>query len=310
MSTRNLFFLTGILVILLGFYLVAQRSQRPPGIKETLLVSLGHPEWQKVDRLEIFLGSKPQKKLLLVKKRGRWEAFGSSSEENYPHPAKGSLIKEFLSDLSRLSGEERVSGKVFFKRFLLTEDKALHVVGWRGKQEVFHLLVGKRGPSWDSTFVRLKDSEKVYLVRENLLARFEIWKEHPVSPSLEPWIDKEVLAVDPANIKSLSFIWKGRVIWRLEKRKDRWFLEKAGHRQEVKGVEKKLKAVFPLFAERVLRPESFQKEIGRLELETKLATKEVLSWGVSSRKGRYLVRHGPYVYELKSETVAKLRKLF
>lgn len=310
MSSRNLFFLTGLLVLLLVMYFVAQRMVRPPGIKEALLVSLGQPEWQRVDRLEIFLGSEPEKKLFLVKKKTGWEVLGSSPEENYPRPAKNSLIDNFLSDLSQLSGEERVSGKSFWERFLLTDEKALHVVGWRAEQEVFHLLVGKRGPYWDSTFVRLKDSEKVYLVPENLLARFEIWKEQPTTPSVDPWIDKEILVVNLPDLKKLSFVWKGKVLWRLEREKDRWWVEKEGRRREVNEVEKKLREVFPLFAEKVLRPETFRKEIGRLELETKLATRESLSFGVSAQKGRYLAKKGPYVYELGSEVVEKLRKLF
>ena len=310
MSSRNLFFLTGLLVLLLVMYFVAQRMVRPPGIKEALLVPLGQPEWQRVDRLEIFLGSEPEKKLFLVKKKTGWEVLGSSPEENYPRPAKNSLIDNFLSDLSRLSGEERVSGKSFWERFLLTDEKALHVVGWRAEQEVFHLLVGKRGPYWDSTFVRLKDSEKVYLVPENLLARFEIWKEQPTTPSVDPWIDKEILVVNLPDLKKLSFVWKGKVLWRLEREKDRWWVEKEGRRREVNEVEKKLREVFPLFAEKVLRPETFRKEIGRLELETKLATRESLSFGVSAQKGRYLAKKGPYVYELGSEVVEKLRKLF
>ncbi|OAQ20192.1 DUF4340 domain-containing protein [Thermosulfurimonas dismutans] len=310
MSSRNLFFLTGLLVLLLVMYFVAQRTVSPPGIKEALLVPLGQPEWQRVDRLEIFLGSEPEKKLFLVKKKTGWEVLGSSPEENYPRPAKNSLIDNFLSDLSQLSGEERVSGKSFWERFLLTDEKALHVVGWRAEQEVFHLLVGKRGPYWDSTFVRLKDSEKVYLVPENLLARFEIWKEQPTTPSVDPWIDKEILVVNLPDLKKLSFVWKGKVLWRLEREKDRWWVEKEGRRREVNEVEKKLGEVFPLFAEKVLRPETFRKEIGRLELETKLATRESLSFGVSSQKGRYLAKKGPYVYELGSEVVEKLRKLF
>ena len=310
MSSRNLFLLTGLLVFCLLMYFIAQRAGRPPGVEEALWISLGKPEWQNIDRLEVFLGSEPKKKLLLIKKDSGWEIRGPSAEENYPRPAKSSLIENFLSNLSRLSGEERVSDPSFWEKFGLTEEKSLHLVGWQGERKVFYLLVGKRGPYGESSFVRLKDSEKVYLVSENLLARFEIWDEAPASPSADPWIDKEILALDLAEIKKLSFFWKGKLQWRLERKKDRWLIEKGGRVKEVNGVEEQLRALFPLFAEKVLRPESFRQEIGRLELETKLATREVLYFSDSPSTGRYLVQKRAYVYEVSSEVVEKLRKAF
>ncbi len=310
MSPRNLLFLAALLVILALMYLVAQRSASPPGPREVLFVTLGSPEWQKVDRLRVFWGKSPEKALIFIRKeREKWEVYGPSPED-FPHPAKKPLLKSLLADLSRLSGEERASGKAFWARFSVTEEEALHLVGLKGEKEVFHLLVGKRGPAWGSCFVRISGKEAIYLVPENLLARFEIWKETPEPPTLKPWVDLQILGGPIAEIKSLTLFWKDKRLWRVEKdQKKKWWLLKGKKREAFTEAENKLREILPLFAEEVLPPDSSGDPIGKLIMETTLGRSLELAILKDSR-GEYLVKRPPYIYRLSKENLKRLQEIF
>ncbi len=309
MSPRNLLFLCGLLVILFVMYLVVQRAERPAGLKEALLIRIGKKEWTGADEIRIWLGSRPEKVLRLKFSEGRWEIWGPSDKENFPRPAKEALIRRLLSDLASLSGEERARGKAYWETFDLVEEKALHLVGLRGERELFHLLIGKRGPYWESCFVRPKASESVYLVPENLLARFEIWSESPGEPSAEPWVEKTVLSLDYSDLRSLALFWEGKSVYLLKKEKEKWLLSRKGREETLspEEVKKRLRGVFPLFAERVVAPESFQKEVGRLEVRGGRSERKLL-FGRAGKE--FLVKSGPYVYQVKAEEVKRLRELF
>ncbi len=309
MSPRNLVFLAGLLVILFLMYFVVQRAERPEGIKEALLVRIGEETWRKADELRVWLGTHPEKVLTLKFSQGRWEIWGPSKKEDFPRPAKEAMIRRLLSDLASLSGEERARGKTYWETFYLTDKKALHLVGLRKGKEIFHILIGKRGPYWESCFVRPQSSEAVYLVPDNLLARFEIWSESPGEPSAEPWVDKTILTLAYPDLKSLALFWQGKRLYLLRKEKEAWLLTKKEHKRKMdpEEVKKRLRSFFPFFAEKVVPPEEFKKEIGRLEVKTKIFERKLL-FGRSGEK--FYVKSGPYVYEVKAETVKKLRELF
>ncbi|MBX6422396.1 DUF4340 domain-containing protein [Thermosulfurimonas sp. F29] len=309
MSPRNLVFLLGLLVILTVMYLVVQRAERPEGMREALLTRLGHRDWKDADEIRAWLGNSTRK-LVIRFSGGRWEVWGPSRRENFPHPAREALVERLLSDLSSLSGEERASGKDYEARFDLTPESALHIAGFRQGRELFHLLVGKRGPYWESCFVRLHGREEIYLIPENLLARFEIWSDKPAAPSIDPWVDKTVLSLDPGNLRKMAFFWRGSPLFLLKREKKGWTLEAGGKKRVLSGEEvtRRLRRIFPLLAEEVVSPQKFGTEEGILEVET-----ETRPWRLLfSRGGRefYYVKKGSYVYRVRAEVVRKLKRLF
>ena len=308
MSPRNLFLLSGLLVILVLMYVVIQRAQQPPGVREALMVRLGKKSWAQADELRVWLGSEPDKVLRIVFRNGHWEVWGPSPRENFPRPAKESLVREFLTRLSQLSGEERVRGASYLAEFSLTEKAALHLAGFREKHRLFHLLVGKRGPYWDSTFVRLEGEQRVFLVPENLLARFAIWKEKPALPAVSSWVDLSILNPALSEVEAVSFSSGGKEVYILRRKKKGWILRFRGKEKEISAgeAERKLRILFPLMAQEVVSPEKKTREMGHLVVRTRLHTYTL----ILSRQGKdYFLRRSPYLYRIDKDTARRITEL-
>ncbi len=306
MSRRNLFLLTGLLVFVSLIYFILQRSARPPGVTEALWVRLGKDSWKEVDRWEVFWGGNQTQKLVFRRLDGEWQI--KTGDKDYPLPARASSVEDFLGDLSQLVGEERAAQKELWPRFALTPDQALHLKGYQGSQEVFYLYVGKRGPAWETNFIRVKSSPKVYLVYQNLLSRFEIWKEKPAAPSVKPWVDLEIWSAPLADLKELAFYWQGKRLWQLKKTAEGWKILKKTSESPFPKAEEKLRALFPLVAQEVVAPKAFSQEKGRLEIKT--AYKEVTLLVAPGPKEGYLVKVSgkPYVYAVEKALLEKLRQ--
>ncbi|RUM88132.1 MAG: hypothetical protein DSZ24_04565 [Thermodesulfatator sp.] len=307
MSSRNLLFLSGLFLILVLMYFIVQRAQRPETPRERVFVRVGQPSWAEADEVRVWLGRNKSQGFRLIFQDGRWE-IRPLGEKGFPRPAKEGLVRKLLQDLAHLSGERRMQGKAFWARVALTPEAALHLEGFREGQRLFTLLVGKRGPYWESSFFRLEGSEVIYLAPENLLARFEIWKETPEAPKIDPWVDLTVLSPPPSRVRSLVLYQGKKELFRLERGKEGYLLQKGGKTRKISAeeVERRLREVFPLFAQAVVAPRKFTPRF-RLVVKTDLRQEELLvgPWGKKS----VLARRGPYLFRLKAENWQKIEKL-
>lgn len=83
----------------------------------------------------------------------------------------------------------------------------------RGSDVLLTYLVGKRGSSWETAYVRRPDSDRVFQVRSRLVELVE--------RSVDDWRDRRIVAVDPDSLTALE-ITRGRSTYRLEKGEAGW----------------------------------------------------------------------------------------
>lgn len=301
MRTSTLIFLALIFFLLVGGYLFTQRAKEP-GV-ESIFTTIGQKRWLEADRIKVFFG---EKGFSLVRKQDNWLL-----EDDFPKPASRVLIQEFLRQLANLSGEKRAEGGKFFSRFKVEDKEALHIVLYQGEQELAHILVGKRGPQWNSSFVRLKGRKEIYLVPVNLLSKFEIWSVEPGLPKAKDFLDLKVLEVPLAKLKSLSF--KGQKIsWSLlreEDHKPQTFVLKIGSKEKrlsSKEAKKFLRRLFPLYAEKVMKPEEFKGKRATLSFVSRLGREEKVDFGVCQKEKDQevcLVKRAPFVYRVNQSLI-------
>lgn len=83
----------------------------------------------------------------------------------------------------------------------------------RGSDVLLTYLVGKRGSSWETAYVRRPDSDRVFQVRSRLVELVE--------RSVDDWRDRRIVAVDPDSLTAVE-ITRGRSTYRLEKGQAGW----------------------------------------------------------------------------------------
>ncbi len=206
MKGKHIIILSIILISLIGIYFW---QQRPVTVNEAPLFEkvLKGIDISRVDLVEVWSGQdSASSHLVLRKKEGKWFVKRQEDGSSFLAPAKEDRIERLLSSLANLKGETRARGEENMKTFALTEDKALHVTLKGGDKVIAHLIVGKRGPRWDSSFVRPLDSDKAYLASNNLLTLFDIWSEMPEnSPNPRPWTNLSVIAEVGSEVEAISY---------------------------------------------------------------------------------------------------------
>ncbi len=299
MSRRVLIALGIFFLFSVFFYLGATKEHKESA--KSLLKPLGSKALKDADLIELTYDGKD----LTLKKVGeRWVIVS-----DFEKPAQKATVEEFLSTLAELVGEERAKGEKYFSRFKLGDKEALHVVLKAKGQELAHFLIGKRGPRWESTFVRLKGDKTVYLVPVNLLAKLEIWDENPKFPPEKSLVDLEVLTLPIDEIKELSFSGP-KTKWRLVLKGQKFLFTRGGQEKELKLEEGKkfLRKLFPILAEEVVPPEKFKGEEAVLSYLLRTGEKGKL-FLVCEQKD-CLVKRRKYVYRVKRENLAPLFKPF
>jgi len=185
-------------------------------------------------------------------------------------PCQKGRVRRLLESLRGLRGEERAKGKAHFKTFSIGDSTSLNIVLKKGDSILSHILVGERGPSWDTSFVRKEGDDRVFLVEKNLLSLFDIWNETAkANPSPGSWIDLGVVKDGYQDVEGVSYSGAGEV-WSLtrssnvtsidhdkgSRKEGSWKLVRDGVE---KGIQKDqaedfLKAILPLYAKAVEPP--------------------------------------------------------
>ncbi len=313
MSERTLTLFFVLFLISVGLYFYVQHREHAGA--RSILVPLGQKEWQQATSLEVRYQDRGFR---LVKEQGRWLVV-----DGFLRPAKEEKVENLLKELATLHGEPRAKGKKYFSRFKLNPKEALKLTLKKDGQTLVTLWVGKRGPQWESSFVRLGEGDEIYLVPLNLLAKFEIWADNPTAPSAKAFVDRKVLDLKAQDLKYLAY--QDHQAWTL-RREGEDFLFSAGKKEKKLSedqVSTFLKKVFPLFAEELVPPEEFSTSQGRLRYETKTGLSGELLIGPCQKesdrqkkdsKGKQqtrswcLLKRGEFVYRVKEESLRALWK--
>jgi len=196
-----------------------------------------------------FSRSDTTKKLELKKVKDSWEVHVKQKEQEFWAPAKVQKVEKLIKDLSDFTGELRSSNKKYLSDFGLGHGQGLEVILKRDGSEIARIVVGKKGPSWGTSFVKRDDSDRVFLVSRDLLGDFDIWTNELKGPiDVRPWINMVVIPDTSIDIEECRFGSKA-VNWSLSRRKGE---EKDGKEKWVFTVNSKKRSLAKEDASKIL----------------------------------------------------------
>lgn len=203
MKSKQILMLGIVLAALLLVVMVGRLMREPAQtqIEEETLVGKFEPS--AVASIEFYHGARPGETVKL-KKDGSWvvpSKYGARADEK--------RINNLLDDLRGLSGEVRADSEELLGDFGITEDLAVHlIIKDSVGSQITHLLIGKAGPDWRSSFVRSAGSSSTYLVNVGLLSRLGVGRpaEGPVTGIDDAlWLDLTIApGVDWKKATALS----------------------------------------------------------------------------------------------------------
>jgi len=321
MKAWQLVILGLILVSLVLFYFFKQRprSQEMSRLFITLLSELKDNE---PDLIEAFSRKDDSVHLLLKKGSRGWMVFVNRGKGGFWVPAKGQKVKKLLSDLLDFTGELRSSSKEYLDSFGLGAGQGLEIILKKSGKEISRVVVGKKGPSWGSCFVKRDDEAKVYLVSRDLLADFDIWTAEIKGPvDIRSWIDLNVLSIAPQDIMYCSYS-KGKEVWALKRDRDNeksWTVVRNGKSKPISKDQALdiLREILSIHSRDVTSATDFKDKTPRKDMESLTCkdnngiTHSVLIGRCSQSEGLCLIRtEKGYVYKVDRKVIAKLRDPF
>jgi len=207
MKTLPLAVSAGVLVLLAVIYVAQQNALRITTL-ETGTVSL-LPDLDPGQVFEMRLSRTGGERSLVLRKVGGSWIFPN----HYGVPANRTRVEAFLKGLVSLQGELRASEEELLPVFHLREDQAwtLELIG-EGGRLLEGLLLGKRGPEAYGVFVRGRESSRVHLADNNLLAQFGIHGDEGELPEDPVWVDTALLDFPRNRWRRVEFSWRERSI--------------------------------------------------------------------------------------------------
>lgn len=200
MSDKKLAGMLLILVLLIAlFALQKSTGYRPPAASEDKRICVG---WNSdnIRKFEIYKGTQTAESIIVERDGLYWKlpkTFNSKGDKG--------KIESFLTSLSDLKGLPRGTGQAIFKDLGVEPDKAIHIVIYGNEnREIEHVLVGKRGPGYDKSFVKRFASDQVFLANRNLLTSVGA-KDDDDKPLITTWLDLEMITIDKTKISSFVF---------------------------------------------------------------------------------------------------------
>jgi Domain of unknown function (DUF4340) len=198
-STRNLIILAAVLLILVGAsYLQRAQHQKETSVSSTALVMEGEFNQENISRLILGKGDNPDA-LVLASGPDGWIAesyFNAKVDQN----RIGALLLAF----SNLKGEFRSDSQEVLGDYGLLEEQAITVRGLDPSgQEVLAVNLGRTATGSQGQFMRVPDSNKVYLSQIGLLALMGVYGES-VTPKAQFFLALQAVQENKLDIDRVS----------------------------------------------------------------------------------------------------------
>ena len=204
MNKKSLIIVCVIFAVLIG--LVFVKKSVKPGIPTTeeivdiIASSINVDDFSEIV-LRIGDGStedkdKP-KNVHLVKEGDQWIV-----KTRYGVYANDKTITSLLDKLDQLKGELRSDKKGLLSDYGIGDDEGVHVELRRGDAEDIHIIIGIQKAGYQNNFVRLGETNAVYIVNENLLGAFGVRGEEEDQKGEEedpPKEDEPLAWIDTLN---------------------------------------------------------------------------------------------------------------
>jgi len=183
--------------LLLGIFI--QKTHRPQeiAVQETAAL-LPAVDIAGIDAIRLKKGEGSE--IELVRKNGAWQItnlWNAVSDEK--------RIAGFLALLSALRGEIRADDAALLEDFGIRDSEALHIFLLENGQEKVHLLAGIKSARLKEIFVRLADSNRVFVASSDLLFNLGIYN-NPKDAKLDAnaWADLNLFSFNPGEIERIE----------------------------------------------------------------------------------------------------------
>jgi hypothetical protein len=188
MKKKTLYTLLGALVVLIIIYLIQLSTHTRLSVKESSVEIFPDFSPDAVAKIAAYQDTVAEKRLVLEKSHGRWMV-----KSNFNAKAQEKQIEKLLETLKGMRGQLRSTKEELLSDFEIGEEETFHLVlSDEEGTELSHLLVGKKGPDWKSSFVRRSGESNVYLANENLLTQFGVYGEGERELDFNRWTDLKV----------------------------------------------------------------------------------------------------------------------
>lgn len=202
---RERVWISGVLLVLAILLIVAwEKGIRPREEKKAEQSTMMFPdlEIKRVTKIEMTRGDK---KDILSTHDSNWVV---ETDNGYPADPDG--VQKALEAAQKLNCKtEAASGEDQYSRFELEKDKAMEIKLYGDKSKVMaDFYIGKRGPTYSSTYFRKEGDKRICLAYENLVTVFD--------RTNDTWRDKSILSFLATDCVGLK-IQDGSTVVSLEK---------------------------------------------------------------------------------------------
>ena len=213
-----------LLILAILAILIYEKVIQPRAEERREKSAIVFPDFNPEQIARIEISRKDKRKDVLVKKDSKWLV---ESEDNYP--ADPEALEKIFTDTKELTCAQVIStSKNQLVRFELTPEKALEVKFLdKDSKPVAHFYIGKRGPTYSSSYFRKADEEKTCLAYKNLISSFD--------KTNDTWRDKAIFRFNSGECQKLS-LQEGDSLLVLEKdfQKDEWYILEGEEKEPAK----------------------------------------------------------------------------
>ncbi|PIZ98693.1 MAG: hypothetical protein COX77_03680 [Candidatus Komeilibacteria bacterium CG_4_10_14_0_2_um_filter_37_10] len=139
----------------------------------------------------------------LVKNNNQWFIANKDNQ-----PANQEAIDQLLATVATMNFDQPFSQNPDKQKSFQVDESGWQLSLLSGEQKQLGLIVGKYGPSWPSSYVRLENSNDVYLVNSPLTQIIE----------QSDWRDLTIIKATEGQIQRVE--WAGKMI--IEKKDNKW----------------------------------------------------------------------------------------
>jgi hypothetical protein len=172
-----------LIIVALTGYLVFKKEDR----RHYSLPDLPAVDKKKIDRLTV---EKKDRVLDFTRTESGWVV----TEQAYPADETAAL--QMLDTLSGLRLSALVSEKQDLTRYELDDDHGLTVTAFEGETPVLEVRIGKTAPTYNHTFVMVKNDPGIYQAKDAFRSHF--------NKSLDEYRDRRVLTFQEDRIKAIT----------------------------------------------------------------------------------------------------------
>lgn len=259
MKPKKLLAIILVVIVLMGLAFIKNQAANRDNLKkqeESPLFNLTNqisPSF--ISKIIIYKGNAPGQKLTLTKdSQENWiieNKFGIKARK----PAIDNIFKEF----SGLEGEGRSQSKAVYPDFEIEDNQSAHLILESDAGKVTnHFIISFKKPSWDSNFIRMDDSEKVFLTNKNLLGYLNLYSKDTALDNnfFNNFADYKIYSFKPEEIVKIELTQgtKKPLILVKDKEKNTWQIEGEKMEIDTAKVDEFIRNAANIYASDILDP--------------------------------------------------------